>query len=57
MDDKNKKGGSDRIRIDVNQDYEVQDWSDKLGLSADELKRAVEAVGTFADDVDLSVKL
>ncbi len=52
MDDKDIKGGSDRKRINVNQDYELQDWSEKFGVSSDELKRAVEAVGTFADDVE-----
>lgn len=56
MDDKDIKGGSDRKRINVNQDYELQDWSVKFGVSPDELKRAVEAVGTYAEDVKKFLK-
>lgn len=52
MDDKNKRGGSDRKRIDVNTDYELRDWSEKFNVSREELKKAVEAVGTYADDVE-----
>jgi hypothetical protein len=56
MDDKNKTGVSDRRRINVNQDYELRDWSEKFGVSPDELKRAVEAVGTSAEDVEKFLK-
>jgi hypothetical protein len=50
-DDKALKGGADRKRIDVNEDYECRYWSEKFGVSADELKRAVQKVGPMADDV------
>jgi polynucleotide 5'-kinase involved in rRNA processing len=56
MDDKNKRGGSDRKRIDVNTDYELRDWSEKFNVSREELKKAVEAVGTYADDVEEYLK-
>lgn len=56
MDDKNKRSGSDRERIDVNEDYELQDWSDKFGVSLDDLKKAVQAVGTYAKDVEEYLK-
>ena len=52
MDDKSKTGGADRKRIDINEDYELQDWSDRFNVSREELKKAVDAVGTFADDVE-----
>jgi len=51
MDNKDNIGSPDRDRINVNEDYELQYWSEKFGVSRDELKAAVKAVGTFADDV------
>ena len=50
-DDKSKRGGLDRSRINVNEDYELRDWSKKFGVSAARLKEAVQAVGTQADKV------
>jgi hypothetical protein len=32
-DDRSKPGGQDRRRINVNEDYEVRDWSKKFGVS------------------------
>lgn len=55
-DDKTKVGGQDRQRINVNEDYELQDWSKKFGVSKDELKRAVAKVGDRADDVERELK-
>lgn len=50
-DDKSKVGGRDRARINVNEDYELRDWSKRLGVSKDELKKAVQKVGTSASAV------
>ena len=50
-DDKSKVGGQDRKRINVNEDYELRDWSKKFGVSAAELKKAVAAVGDNAEKV------
>ncbi len=50
-DDKSKTGGGDRDRINVNEDYELRDWSKKFGVTPDELKEAVKKVGPMADDV------
>lgn len=50
-DDKTKVGGEDRTRINVSEDYEVQDWSKSLGVTEDELRRAVAEVGDKVDDV------
>lgn len=44
-------GGQDRKRINVHQDYELRDWSKKLGVTPDELKQAVESVGDQAEKV------
>jgi hypothetical protein len=50
-DDKTKVGGQDRNRMNLNQDYEVRDWAKSLGVSEDELRKAVAAVGNQADKV------
>jgi hypothetical protein len=47
-DDKTKTGGQDRTRINVNEDYELRDWSKKFDVTPEQLKAAVEAVGTDA---------
>lgn len=55
-DDKSKTGGSDRKRINVNEDYELRDWSKKFGVTPEKLKEAVQAVGTSADAVEKHLK-
>jgi len=50
-DNLQKRGGSDRSRIDVNQDYELNDWAEKFGVTKEQLKLAVAAVGDQADKV------
>ena len=51
MDDKKNTGSPDRNRINLQEDYEVQYWTQTLGVSAEELRKAVEAVGSTADAV------
>ena len=55
-DDTTKSGGQDRRRINVNEAYELRDWSEKLGVTPDDLKRAVNAVGTSAAAVEEHLK-
>ena len=43
-DDKSKRGGQDRKRINVNEDHELR-VGRKFGVSQAELKAAVKAVG------------
>ena len=50
-DDRTKTHGQDRDRINVNQDYELRDWARRLGVSEQELKEAVRAVGDRVDQV------
>ena len=50
-DDKRNTGSPDRDRINVNEDYELQYWSTELGVTADELRAAVQAVGPTAEAV------
>ena len=56
MDDKKNVGNPDRSRINVHEEYELNDWSKKFGVSHDELKAAVKAVGTEAKDVEEYLK-
>ena len=51
MSDDKSKTAADRRRIDVSEDYECRYWSEKFGVSADDLKRVVGRVGPMADDV------
>ena len=55
-DDLSKSGGQDRKRISLDQDYEVRDWSKKFNVSAEELKKAVAAVGNEASKVEEYLK-
>lgn len=55
-DDKTKSGGQDRARINVNEDYELRDWSRKYGVTPEELKKAVAKVGDRQEDVERELK-
>lgn len=55
-DDKTKTGGQDRTRINVNEDYEVQYWTKKFGVTAEQLKAAVKDAGTNAAAVEAHLK-
>jgi hypothetical protein len=51
VDDKNKTGKADRDRINVDEEYELKDWSKKLHVTPEQLTAAVAAVGPMAEDV------
>ncbi len=51
-DDRSKRGSVDRSRISLDEDYEVRDWTETLGVTRDELIAAVHAVGNSADKVE-----
>lgn len=55
-DDKNNRGGQDRSRINTNEDYELDYWTDKFGVSRDKIREAVKAVGNSADAVEEYLK-
>ncbi|HSV20557.1 MAG TPA: DUF3606 domain-containing protein [Casimicrobiaceae bacterium] len=50
------RGQQDRSRINMSQEHEVRYWSEKLGITPDELKKAVEQVGPMADAVEQRVR-
>ena len=55
-DDKTKPGGQDRKLISLSEDYEVRDWSKKFGVTPEELRKAVAAVGNEAVKVEAYLK-
>lgn len=55
-DSKEKSGGQDRKRININQDYEVRDWAKALGTTPEKLKEAVQQVGDRAEAVERHLK-
>jgi hypothetical protein len=50
-DDTRNPGRPDRDRINLEQDYEVRDWTRSLGVTENELRKAVQAVGNTASKV------
>ena len=55
-DDLSKRGGSDRARININQEHEVRYWAEKFGVSTEQLREAIGAVGDRADRVEDRLK-
>ncbi len=50
-DNLNIRQPRDREEINVNQDWEVNQWKNKLGCTEKQLKDAVKKVGPMVDDV------
>jgi len=55
-DDTSKKGIQDRTRINTSEDYELRYWSEKFGVSQDQLKAAVNKVGNSVFAVEKEIK-
>lgn len=55
-DDKNNVGSPDCDRISLAEEYEVRDWTVSLGISEQELREAVDAVGNSVDAVRAYLK-
>jgi len=55
-DDKKNVGSPDRDRINVHEAYEVQYWTKRFGVSAEQLKAAVAAVGPTSKAVEQHLK-
>jgi hypothetical protein len=51
-DDKTVRGPRDRARIAMGEDYEVEYWTGKFGVSREKLQAAVDAVGNSAAAVE-----
>ena len=50
-DDKTQRGPQDASRINMNEDYEVQYWTKRFGVSKERLQSAVDRAGVGADAV------
>jgi len=55
-DDTSKRGPQDRNRINLSEDYEVRYWSQKFGVTPEQLRGAVKKVGNSPDDVEKELK-
>lgn len=55
-DDKNKRDFRDRDRINVNEPYELQYWSEKFGISKEKLRQIVEKTGPMVQDVKKQIQ-
>jgi hypothetical protein len=51
-DDKNLRDGRDRSRVSGSEDYELQHLAEKLNVSTEEVRRAVEQVGNSREKVE-----
>lgn len=51
VDDLMERGPRDRNRINVQEDWELKYWSRTFGVSEEQLKAAVQYVGSYAKDV------
>lgn len=51
MSDDKEKTGQDRHFINLSEHYEVRDWTNSLGVTEEQLREAVTAVGSSADKV------
>ena len=47
-DDLNNRGQQDRTRIAMQEPHEVRYWTETLGVTKEELQKAVDAVGHSA---------
>jgi hypothetical protein len=55
-DDLKKRGSQDRARINTTEDHEVRFWSQKFGVTPNQLKDAVKKVGNSAEAVEKELK-
>lgn len=51
-DDKTKQDGRDRSQVNPNESYELSYIEEKLGVSRDQVREAVEAVGNSREKVE-----
>jgi hypothetical protein len=55
-DNLQKSGQQDRSRINMHEEWEVRHWTEALGVSREELERAVSEVGVSAEAVRQHLK-
>jgi len=55
-DDKNLRDGRDRSRVSGSEEYEIQYLAEKLNVSTDEIKNAIEKVGNSREKIEEYLK-
>jgi hypothetical protein len=56
VDDPKKRKPQDSRRVNIHEDYEVQYWTEKFGVTKAQLEAAVKKVGVMAKDVEKELK-
>lgn len=51
-DDKNKRDGRDRSQVAGDEDFELDYLVQKLGVTRDQVRAAIDAVGNNREDVE-----
>jgi len=51
-DDKNMQDGRDRSRVSGSEEYELQHIAEKLNVSTEEVRRAIEQVGNSREKIE-----
>lgn len=51
-DDTSKRGPQDGKRINIEQEHEVKYWTERFGVSREQLQEAVRAAGPMVDAVE-----
>jgi hypothetical protein len=55
-DDKNIQDGRDRSKVDGNESYELSYLEEKLGVSREQVKKAIKEVGNSREKVEEYLK-
>ena len=55
-DNKDSRDGRDRSRVSASDDYELQYMAEKLNISMEEVRRAIERVGNDREKVEEYLK-
>ena len=50
-DDTSDRSRQDQLRININEPHEIRYWTQRLGCTEEELRKAVASAGTMAKDV------
>ena len=52
MDNKNLQDNRDRSKVAGNEDYEIRHVAEKLNVTAEQVRKAIEAVGNDREKVE-----
>jgi len=55
-DDTTQRGPQDSSRVSTSEEYEVRYWTERFGVSHEQLQAAVDAVGNGAETIERHLK-